>query len=473
MFWFKKRRIEAKKQEFDNFISDYIGELNIAKQDLMKAAPGIQIFNGNQNFSDSNLFKSFVGSFVGQSGFITRGNTQGVESYFNSVYDYAAVYQIANTIAALPVKLFKMTNGVLEEVPRGSNMDAEKILTMPNPFTTWYDYIEGTVTFNELAGASFHEIVFPQSPKEIFLLRPDTVQVVTGKHGIKGFRINISGKSITLSSEEAFQIKYFNPLDLMRGFTPWMPMRQALSNDFWINQFMGSFFENGGHVAGVLTSQNPIQGEKIKDIQKQFDSKFAGASKAFKLLVLGGALTYTKTAVNPQEADMENLRKMTRLDILTGRGVPPILLGFLDGASYSNASVQFKTYYRNTIMPKSKKVEEGMTRHIFSKFGLIMKFDFSEVPELSENKLDNAKTSESMVKSGVYTINEVRSKSFGFEAVPNGEVIALPPQSGGMNLGTQDLMEKSGSFGPEMISFAKSNLLWKRRQLLKNSLNEN
>jgi len=463
---FKSKKKEEIRTVFNELFLDYTNEFDKANHELQKNTNSLNMFP-NGGFQQSALAKSFFGSFFGSNNNMLFETSNGLQSYFKSVYDYAAVYHIANTIASLPVKLFRKTKGGREEVPRGTNEEAEKILTMPNDFTTWYDYIEGTVTLTELGGSSFHEVVFAPSPKELFLISPATVEVLVNREGIKGFKITNGGHVVILDTEEMFQIKYFNPLDFHRGFTPYTPMKTSLTNDFYMHQFMSSFFENGGNVGGILSSSNPIPERNKNNIKTQFEEKFSGASKAFKLMVLGGGLTYTKTAVNPSEADITNLRKDTRLDILTGRGVPPILLGFLDGASYSNADVQIKIYFKSTIRPKSIKVQEKLNRAVFSKFGLQMEFDFSNIQELQENKLDNAKVAVEMAKAGTFSIDEVRKESFGFEPVTGGEVLALPPQTGG-----QSLFDKSRTLNEafpdsfDKFKQAKSNLVWKRKQLL-------
>lgn len=465
----KSNRKEEIRNEFNELFIEYTDIFEKANQEINKSNNGLSMFP-NGGFAQSPLAKSFFGSFFGSSNTLLFETTNGLQSYFKSVYDYAAVYHIANTIAALPVKLFRKTKGSRQEVPRGEHEEAEKILTMPNPFTTWYDYVEGAVTLAELGGASFSEIVFPRSPKELFLIRPDTVNVITNKTGVAGFKILNAGKSVTLDTDEMLQMKYFNPLDFHRGFTPYTPMRTSLTNDFYMHQFMSSFFENGGNVGGILSSNNPIPQRDKNNLKTQFEEKFTGASKAFKLMVLGGGLTYTKTAVNPQEADVGNLRKDTRLDILTGRGTPPILLGFLDGASYANADIQIKIYFKSTIKPKSTKFEQIHNRKVFDKWGLEMEFDFSRIAELQENKLDNAKVAFEMTKSGQFTRDEVRKESFGFEPLlgDSGGLIALPP-AGASNpmFANSEPVEKSFPASFNRLNQARSNLKWKHKQLLK------
>lgn len=471
MFGFKKRRKAELKQEFDKLLVGFLNQSANGEQELNKRLPGVKYWTGPKSFEESSIAKSFFSSFFGDISGSLFNDFAGLQSYFKSVYDYAAVFQIANTIAALPIKMFRANrNGEMEEIPRGTVPDAEAILANPNPFTTWYDYIEGTVTLMELTGAAFHEIVFPMSPKELFLLRSDTVRVVTNSGGISHFVVTVGSKAVVLLPEESFQIKYFNPVDFHRGFSPYAPMRQALENDFFINQFMTSFFENGANVSGLLSSQNPLQPRDIKNLKTEFEEIYQGASKAFKLLVLGGGMEFTKTGVNPSEADTTNLRQGTRLDILTGRGVPPILLGFLDGASYANANVQIKIYMKSTVMPKARKVEEAFNKNVFSKFGVKIAFDFSRIEELQEDKKANADTAQSMTKAGTFTIDEVRDVSFGFGPIPGGEQKAVPPSPGALGDELTALM-RSMVHNQGTIQGAKSNLLLKRKQLLLSSSN--
>ncbi len=347
---------------------------------------------------------------------------QQLKSYLTNATDYASVYAIANSIASLPPKLFrKKSDGTLEEVP--FHPSASPLIERVNPFYTWYDYIEGLVTLTELAGFAVTEVVNPPDPKELWLTRPDQTRVITNRMGLAGFELRSNGGLVKLNTEEAFQTKYFNPLDLMRGVSAYHAISRSLSADLFSQQFVNAYFRNGGNVGGMVETDQQIDfnSDEFKNFQAQFKELYDGSSKAFKTLFLPNQMKYQKINNNPKEADVSDIRKMNRMEILSARGVPPILIGHLDGASYANADIQIKMYFKDTILPKKEKYEAALNAHVFSKWGLMLKFDTSGVAELQEGGKENAETAKVMSESGVFTLDEIRKESFNYSPLKEGQ----------------------------------------------------
>ncbi len=412
MGWFNRNRDKEvqtleKELKFAHEVNNYLEKIHTPK--------GFDQFSFGQDFK-KNIHAMFFGGEFGTDHF------QQLKSYLSNATDYAAVYAIANTIASLPAKLFrKLGDGTLEEVP--FHPDASLLLDSVNPFYTWYDYVEGLVTLTELAGFTVTEVVNPINPKELFLTRPDQTRVITNRLGLVGFEIRSGGAPVKLNTEEAFQVKYFNPIDLLRGTSAFHAINKSLSADLFAQQFVNAYFKNGGHIGGMVESEQQIDfaSDEFQALKLQFSEIYTGGSKAFKTLFLPNKMKYNKVNVNPKEADVAPIRQMNRMEILSGRGVPPILIGHLDGASYANADIQIKTYFKNTILPKKKKYEEALTKAVFSKWGLVLKFDTSGVSELQEGGKDNADTAKVMGESGVFTMDEIRKESFNYAPLKDGQ----------------------------------------------------
>lgn len=343
-------------------------------------------------------------------------------SYSKNVINYACTYAIANTIASLPTKLFNYDKDG-NEVVVNNNEYADKMLQYPNPNWSWYDFIEGISTLLELTGFAVIENVLPKSPKELWPMRSDLVEMKIGEYGISKFIYNVNGKRITFSSEkdEAFIIKYFNPTNFNTGFSPYDPMKKQMAIDYFTLQFVEGFFKSDGHIGGILKLPVPLPKQKKDELYSQLEERMGSASKSFRALILDGDKEWIQTQVNPQSANVDVFREMTRGDIITAHGCYPIVLGFLDGASYANANIQWKLFYRNTIKPKAQKIEESLNKHVFNKYGVYFKFDFTTIPELREDEKEKSITAMQYKKSGVLTINEIRARLNLGEDIEGGD----------------------------------------------------
>lgn len=335
-------------------------------------------------------------------------------SYEINAINYACVYAIANTIADLPKKIYTLDSEGNEVI--SDNKYANQMCLQVNPQLSWYDYLEGLSTLMELTGFGMTEVVYPQEPKELWLMRSDLTDVKVNEEGVSKFIYTANGKRETFypahmqKKPAAFQTKYFNPVDFNRGLSPFLPMQKQLAIDRHSLLYLEAFFKNGAHIDGILSSPVELPQQKKDELYAQFREKYGGASKSFNPLILSKDWDFKKLQADPKESDVTKQREITRMDIFTTRGVYPIVLGFLDGASYANANIQWRLYYRNTIKPKATKIEQALNYNVFSKYGVRFKFDFTAIPELKEDEKEKAITASTYAKSGIYTRNEIRMK---------------------------------------------------------------
>lgn len=377
-------------------------------------------------FKNGQLTRSSKASgAIGHSDIYGSSNQVPVErmlaSYSTNVVDYACVYAISNTLAALPTKFTSLTDGTVIE----DNELANLMVNRPSPMQSWYDFIEMSTTLLELTGFVVIENVFPEEPKEIVPLRSDKVEVIVDRNGVSKFLYRVNGQTIPFDATtgEAFLIKYANPMDLNRGFSAFNPMRIQQSIDQHSLKFINSFFANGGHIDGFFNYPIMITSSKRKELYAEYEEKFSGSSKAFGMMLLDKDVTYIPNQIKPEEADLSVIRDMQRADVITARGCYPIVLGFLDGASYANANIQWKLYYRNTIKPKAQKIQDALNLNVFHKFGVHFKFDFESVTELKEDEKVLAETIGSYMKSGAVTVNEIRLKFDLGDPLEGGDVL--------------------------------------------------
>lgn len=378
-----------------------------------------------------------------------------LQSYSKNVIDYACVFAIANTLASMPVKLYtEDKNG--EEVPVDRGHDAWQIIEQPNPVWTWYDFVEAVTTLMELSGFCVIENVYPKQTKELWPLRSDLVEPKITRQGITQFIYRPNNQKIIYNAKdgEAFQTKFFNPLNFNKGLSPYNSMRLQLSVDYWSLKYMSAFFENDAHLGGLLFSPVELQQKKKEEMYAMFSEKHEGAGKAFLPLILGKDWKFERTQVDPKEANVSEHRGMTRGDIITGRGCYPVVLGFLDGASYSNANQQWRLFYRNTMLPKTKKIEGPFNKYVFKNYGVKFKFDTSAIPELREEESEKASTMWRYWLGNALTINEMRAINgkkplpipYGdmlpkqFQAELDKELIAVKAQLGG-GIGIKNVIE--------------------------------
>ena len=114
-------------------------------------------------------------------------------------------------------------------------------------------------------------------------------------------------------------------------------------------------------------------------------------------------------------------------------GVPKPLLSDLERATFSNVNAAERMFWRNTILPEMRFLEEQINRMLLPRLGysdLVAQFDASAIEALREDENSRVTREMQMLDRGVLTINEVR-RSRNLPDVPWGDAWAKAPGRGG------------------------------------------
>ena len=136
-------------------------------------------------------------------------------------------------------------------------------------------------------------------------------------------------------------------------------------------------------------------------------------------------------------------------------GVPKPLLSDFERATFANINAAERMFWRNTIVPELKFLEEQLNRMLLPKLGypeLTLEFDLASIEALQEDENKRVSREVQLLDRGVVTINELRRQR-GLPDVPWGDTWAKAPdgavstpQSRGLDL-ESILANESGSNG--------------------------
>ena len=113
-------------------------------------------------------------------------------------------------------------------------------------------------------------------------------------------------------------------------------------------------------------------------------------------------------------------------------GVPKPLLSDMERATFSNINAAERIFWRNTMLPEMRFIEENLNRMLLPRLGyeeLVVQFDSSEIEALREDENSRVSRDAQMLDRGVLTINEVR-RTRNLPDVPWGDTWAKAPGGG-------------------------------------------
>jgi len=207
---------------------------------------------------------------------------------------YACVRLLAETIAALPLHLYRQTDGSGSSKERATNHPLYKLLyRQPNPEMTSFSFRETMMTHLLLWGNAYAQIIRDgkNGILALYPLFPDNVEVDRDEHGeiyyiYHAYTDEVPGqqnKDVYFRYDEVFHIPGLGFNGLV-GFSPIAMMKNSLGTTLAVEKYGSAFFKNGAQPSGVL--EHPGVLKNPEKIRENWSDVYGGANNAHKVAVL-------------------------------------------------------------------------------------------------------------------------------------------------------------------------------------------
>jgi len=385
-------------------------------------------------------------------------------AYETSTWVYACIQRIASAAASVP------------PIFRPGESSYVKIFKTPAfpSIPTWARLIENTFILLESRGGAFWWI----RDNKLTLVPIDAAMPAIDADGqLLGW---ILFKPGTYTPEQALTLKeilpfiYFNPSNPLHGFSPLLPARLALEQLFNMQAWNAEFFEKGMKSPLAIVFKNRLTPQQEEQIRKRLEKFYAGLKGGQSALVLDSEANVVPLSKGEKEIDFVEGLQLTREEICAAFGVPPALVGIFRYANYANTKEQQRIFWRQTMIPKLRFVEE-MINAYFDFVGVDeeFQFDLSKVEALKEDALDVAKAAEIYLSLGFSREEVAQILNVPTLAPPKTEVNKQETSDSNIDFKTKDISDEQ--FIKELwkaVSFMEAE--WDKfyRRLLRASVDE-
>ena len=360
-----------------------------------------------------------------------------VDLYGSLAWVYAGIRTIADAFSLLKFKIVKRAN--VDDELRWVEVDHPIIdlLENPNPEMSFCDLMEATIIALESTGNAYWEIVTDSSgrPVEIYPLLSHLVEPVIDnkKKKLVGYlyRVTINGqpKDIKFDLDEVVHFKYYNPLSDIQGHPKLLAAQKTIFVEKSAQEHLESFFENGAVPGGVLMTDYRLTDQDYQRILRRWEQAHRGSKKHYRVAILEQGMQYKDIAINIRDAEMINIKKLDREEILGVLGVPLSMVGLREGANYATMQFERRVFWEDTILPKAEKVAAVINRKLIPRFKVKKVkfiFDYNHIGALRESLETRARVARMLTDGGILTINEVRRELFNKPKVEWGDTWFQP-----------------------------------------------
>lgn len=352
--------------------------------------------------------------------------------YAQNPWVYAAINAIARNIAGVPFEIITGDRKNPAVVETGPWAD---LFGSPNPIMSRWQLYEATVIYLMLGGETLWVLEGSgpvrkedEIPTEIWVHPKDNFKPITNRAGnvIEAweFKAPKSPQKIRLELSQVIQFKLWNPYDPLRGLAPLDAARAAVRQAHKASQFNEAFFDNGGQVGGIFTSEKGMTSPQVSQLQTQYDERHVGQRKRGKVMVLHGGLKFEAADVKHKDMDFVEMMKLTMQDVLAVYKVPKAELSVYEDLNFATAVSQDKGFWQKTLIPLMRYLEDVLWHRLFAKAdggAAWGHFDLGVVEALQSDFGEKVKTAEILARIG-FPINAINDRlQLGMERVKWGD----------------------------------------------------
>lgn len=144
--------------------------------------------------------------------------------------------------------------------------------------------------------------------------------------------------------------------------------RQAVGLALATEKFGAKFFGNGARPGGVITYPGTLTQEQREALKRSW-TEAQGGENAHRTALLDNGMTFTATAVTPNEGQFLETRKFQRVEICSVFGVPPHMIGDTDKTNRANTEQVGLEFVNFCLWPWLKSWQQELKRKLFPRVG--------------------------------------------------------------------------------------------------------
>lgn len=329
---------------------------------------------------------------------------------------YAAVTRIANTVASIPVHVYKGRE-------RQDTHPLEKLLNLsPNPSMSAYIFKQTMEAFRNTEGMAY-ALIIRNGLGEITrldVLDPTRVRPLIERDSREiWYDITLEGKTYPIPGYMVLALKHMSANGIS-GIRPLDVLRGSLDYDAEVKEISLNQLDGINH--GVMLE---VPGQALDETRKaQIVADFLDAyeSSGQRVLVLEGGIKATTFNQSPVDAQLMDVERITRNRVATVYNLPPHMLGDYSDTSFSTAEQQMQEFLQLTVIPIVQQWEDELNRKLLSdadyKVGYRFRFDTDSL--IRADMVAMANKYQMAIRGGWMRINEVRERE-GLPPDPNGD----------------------------------------------------
>ena len=284
---------------------------------------------------------------------------------------YACVRLLAETVAALPLHLYRYTDDGKGKESAFDHPLYRILYRQPNDEMSSFIWRETMMTHLLLWGNAYSQIIrdgrnnvlglYPLLPENVEVDRDGQGQLYYIYHAYTDEVPGEQNQDIYFRKDEILHIPGLGFNGLV-GFSPIAMMKNSLGTTLAVEKYGASFFKNGAQPSGVLEHPGVLKDpQKIRD---NWTAVYGGANNAHRVAVLEEGMAYKAISLPPEDSQFLSTRQFGVEEICRIFRVPPHMVQSLEHATFSNIEHQSIDFVVHTLTPWLVRFEQAIIKDL-------------------------------------------------------------------------------------------------------------
>ena len=379
---------------------------------------GLERRSNNNAPGGDSYWKDFTAL---RNGPVNAESAQGVAAV------YACVQAIAETVATLPLHLYESSDS---DRKKARNHPLYRVLhDAPNPEQTTMEFREAMTAAVLLTGNAFAKIVRDSKGQVCELWPLSNVQVLRLSNGRLAYEYSDrTGGLVRLLQDECLHLRHRIGPDGVMGLSPVSVARGVIELAQSEQEHGVATFRNGAKLAGVLETAQTLKPEQKIALRESWGNQYGGAANSGRTAVLEAGLSYKAISMSLEDAEWIEARKFNVYEVCRLFRVPPVIVGAMESANYSNSVELNRQFVTLTLRRWLAMWEQGINTKCLSEAARNVYFVEHSVEGLLRG---DSTTRAAFYSSGIQAGWMLKSEARELENLPPLEgVDDLPPTGG-------------------------------------------
>ena len=298
---------------------------------------------------------------LGSSG-VSAGVTVNTSSAEGISAVYACVAAISETVGSLPLDVYRNTDNGRE---KAKTHPLYKILhDAPNNYQTAMEFREQMQRHVLLRGNAYAEIVWNGigQVKALLPMHPDSVTVLRSSNGNLIYEnADHNGNVRRLLADEVLHLRYHSD-DGILGRSPIQVARDTIGLALAERTHGTKMFEQGTKLSGVIETPPGYTKEQRAELASTWATNYGSVSNNGKTGILPSGALFKTVSMTLEDAEWIDARRLSIVEVARLFRVPPVMIGDMEAANYSNVVELARFFVTNTLRRHLVMWEQSINR---------------------------------------------------------------------------------------------------------------